>query len=107
VVSFQSEAEPWAWGVENRWARKDLRRLERFLGKFIIAPYDLELAKVCAEVTADCRKRGRRLEFGDAWIAATAIHRRLRLVSHDADHLMLRIPRLEVISVLTKTSESP
>lgn len=27
VISFQSVAELWAWGVENRWTKKDLRRL--------------------------------------------------------------------------------
>ena len=100
VLCFQSVAELWAWGVENRWTQKDFRRLERFLGKFIIAPYDLELAKVWAEITAHCKRRGRRLESGDAWIIATAVHRRLPLISHDADHLGWRIPGLEVMSFL-------
>jgi predicted nucleic acid-binding protein len=70
-------------------------------------PYELELAKVWAEVTAHCKKRGRRLESGDAWIIATAVQRRLPLVSHDADHLGLGIPNLEVISALTQAMESP
>jgi tRNA(fMet)-specific endonuclease VapC len=100
VLSFQSVAELWAWAVDKRWTRKDLRRLERFLGRFVIVPYDLDLARVWAEVTVHCKKRGRRLESGDAWIIATAVHRGLPLVTHDGDHLGLAVPRLKVISAL-------
>lgn len=106
VLSFQSVAELLSWAVENRWTRKDLARLERFLSRFIIVPYDLELAKVWAAVNVHCKRRGRRLESGDAWIIATAIHRGLPLATHDADHLGLAIPKLKVISALEKTSES-
>jgi len=107
ILSFQSVAELWSWGVENRWTRKDFRRLERFFGRFVVVPYDLELAKVWAEVTAHGKMRGRRLESGDAWIIATAVHRRLPLVSHDKDHLGLGIPKLEVISSLAQQSDLP
>jgi predicted nucleic acid-binding protein len=55
---------------------------------------------------AHCKARGRRLEAGDAWILATAVHRRLPLATHDADHLDLAIPRLKVISALAKGSGS-
>lgn len=104
VLSFQSVAELLGWAVEKRWTRKDLAKLERFLGRFIIVPYDLDLARVWAEVMAHCKRRGRRLESGDAWIIATAVHRRLPLATHDADHLGLAIPRLKVISALEKAS---
>jgi predicted nucleic acid-binding protein len=106
VLSFQSVAELWSWGVENRWTRKDFRRLEGFIARFIVVPYDLELGKVWAEVMAHCKRRGRRLESGDAWIIATAVHHQLALVTHDSDHLDLRIPKLEVISALTEPTES-
>jgi tRNA(fMet)-specific endonuclease VapC len=104
VLSFQSVAELLAWAVEKRWTKKDLGRLEHFLGRFIIVPYDLDLARVWAEVTAHRKRRGRRLESGDAWIIATAVHRRLPLTTHDADHLGLAIPGLKVISALEKAS---
>jgi tRNA(fMet)-specific endonuclease VapC len=102
VLGFQCVAELWAWAVENRWAKKNRRGLERFLSKFLIVPYDLELAKTWAEVSYHCKRRGRRLEAGDAWIVATAVHRRLPLVTHDTDHLALAIPRLKIISALSE-----
>jgi predicted nucleic acid-binding protein len=100
VLSFQSVAELLAWGVQNRWTKKELGRLERFLGRFVVVPFDLDLAHVWAQVTTHCRTRGRRLESGDAWIIATAIQRRLPLATHDADYLGLALPNLKVISAL-------
>jgi hypothetical protein len=47
------------------------------------------------------------LESGDAWIIATAVHRRLPLATHDSDHLGLEIPKLEVISCLAEETEPP
>jgi tRNA(fMet)-specific endonuclease VapC len=90
----------WGWAVENRWGKKNRQGLEAFLRRFLVVPYDFELAKVWAEVTAHCKKRGRRLEAGDAWIVATAVQRKLPLLTQDADHLGLGIPRLKVISSL-------
>ncbi len=102
VLSFQSVAELLAWGVENRWGVRQRRRLESFVRKFLVVPYDFELAKVWAEVSAHCKKRGRRLEAGDAWIIATAVHRSLPLLTHDADYLGLGVPGLTVISYAAK-----
>jgi tRNA(fMet)-specific endonuclease VapC len=107
VLSFQSVAELLAWGVENRWGQKQQRGLEAFLRKFLVAPYDLDLAKAWADVTAHCKRRGRRLEAGDAWIVATAVHRQLPLITHDADHLGLGIPNLKIISYVGKARRVP
>ena len=103
VLSFQSVAELWGWAVEYRWGKKERRGLEKLLRRFLVIPYDFELAKIWAEVTAHCKRRGRRIEAGDAWIVTTAVHRRLPLLTHDADHLGLGIPGLQVISALAET----
>jgi len=68
------------------------------LRKFIIVPFEPELAQIWADVTTLCRRRGQRLQSGDAWIIATAVQRRLTLVTHDADQVDLNIPHLHVIS---------
>lgn len=57
-----------------------------------------KLAKIWAKVGAQCKRNGRRLEAGDAWIAATAIHRRIPLLTHDRDYVGLEIDGLQVIS---------
>lgn len=98
VLSFQSVAELWAWAEEKNWGERARRRLEGFLRRFLIIPYDAELAKVWARVSVLCRKQGRRLEAGDAWIAATAVHRQITLLTHDSDHVGLEVPGLDVVS---------
>jgi predicted nucleic acid-binding protein len=61
-------------------------------------PYDYELARVWARVCVEAERVGRRLEAGDAWIAATAVHRQIPLLVHDRDFKNLPISGLTVIS---------
>jgi len=98
ALSFQSVAELWSWAEENNWGTSRREGLERFIRRFLIIPYDLELAKSWARLSAHCQRIGRRLEAGDAWIAATAVRFRIPLVTHDRDHVGLRYPDLHVIS---------
>lgn len=98
AVSFQTVAELWSWAEENNWGSRRRVGLERFIRRFLIIPYDPELAKKWAQVSAHCKRIGRRLEAGDAWIAATAVRFRIPLLTHDRDHVGLNHPDLHVIS---------
>ena len=106
ALSFQSVAELWAWAEEKNWGERERRRLEGFLRRFLIIPYDAELAKVWARVSVLCRKQGRRLEAGDAWIAATAADREITLLTHDRDHVGLDVPGLNVISYVDVSEQT-
>ena len=48
AISFQSVAELWAWAEENNWGISLRAGLETFLSKFLVIPYDSELAKTWA-----------------------------------------------------------
>ena len=98
ALSFQSVAELWSWAEERSWGDRKKAELEAFLRKFLVIPYDSELAKAWARVNAQCKKRGRRLEAGDAWIVATAVHHGIPLLTHDEDHVGLELEGLNVIS---------
>lgn len=98
AISFQSVAELWAWAEENNWGEKQRQGLEAFFQRFLIISYEFELAKTWARVSAQSKQIGRRLESGDAWIAATAVHYQIPLLTHDRDHVGLNIPNLYVIS---------
>lgn len=98
AVSFQTVAELWSWAEENNWGSRRREGLGRFIERFLIIPYELELAKTWAQVITHCKRIGRRLEAGDAWIAATAVRFRIPLLTHDRDHLGLNYPDLNVIS---------
>lgn len=98
ALSFQSVAELWSWAEENSWGAKQRDGLTVFLQKFLVIGYDAESAQEWARVTAHCRRIGRRLESGDAWIAATAVRYKIPLLTHDRDHVGLNFPGLHVIS---------
>ena len=98
ALSFQSVAELWSWAEENNWGIKQRDGLTIFLQKFLTIPYEAELAKVWAKVSTSCKRIGRRLEAGDAWIVATAVHYRIPLPTHDRDHVGLNVAGLHVIS---------
>ena len=104
ALSFQSVAELWAWAEDNNWGEKQRSGLEVFLRRFLVIPYDFALAKVWAGVSAHCKRRGRRLEAGDAWIMATAAHRKIPLLTHDSDLVGLEIPDVTVISYFNQTT---
>ena len=65
AVSFQTVAELWSWAEENDWGTTLRAGLEIFLQKFLVIPYDPELAQTWARVTTHCKRIGRRLEAGD------------------------------------------
>jgi tRNA(fMet)-specific endonuclease VapC len=97
-LSFQSIAEIWRLAEGRAWSAPRRTQLDLFLRRFLVIPYDYELARVWARVCVEAERAGRRLETGDAWIAATAVHRRLVLLTHDRDFIDLAVTGLVVLS---------
>lgn len=100
ALSFQTVAELWDWAESNQWSDNSRRGLDAFIRRFLIIPYDYELARTWARVMEASRKEGRRLDAGDCWIAATAVQRGIPLLTHDEDFLARSIPNFDVISYL-------
>lgn len=98
ALSFQSVAELWVWAEKSSWDDRWRSGLDAFVRRFLVIPYDYELAKTWAKVSVACEAQGRRLEAGDAWIAATAVHRNISLLTHDRDFVGLEVPGLDVVS---------
>lgn len=98
ALSFQSVAELWGWAEANRWGEKARQGLDGFVRRFLVIPYDYELAQVWARVMEESKKEGRRFEAGDCWIAATAVHRSVPLLSHDEDFAGRSIGGLNVVT---------
>lgn len=97
AVSFQTVAELLAWAKENNWGVAARANLEVYLHQFLVIPYDFELARIWARLRAHSQSIGQRLGIGDAWIAATAVHRGLPLITHDPDFRYVAYPGLTVI----------
>jgi tRNA(fMet)-specific endonuclease VapC len=97
ALSFQS-AELCKLAEKRQWAERRRAELDAFLRWFVVIPYDYELARVWARVCVQGEAAGRPFETGDAWIAATAVHRRLRLFTHDRDFTGRTVKGLTVLS---------
>ncbi len=100
AISFQSVAELWHLAEASGWSERRRVVLHAFLRQFSIIPYDYDLAQEWARVSANAARIGRPLESGDAWILATAVQRRIPLITHDRDFLERSIAGLRVISRL-------
>ncbi len=100
ALSFQSVAELWKLAEKRTWGPARCDALDSFVRRFLIVPYDYELARIWARITAHSERIGRRLESGDAWIAATAVHRSLPLFTHDRDFVQAKLPGLEIVTFL-------
>lgn len=68
-------------------AKKDLSR-------FVTLPLTEEIAQLSAELHAELEHKGVTIGMNDVYIAATALHYKLRLVSRDLRHFK-RIPALK------------
>lgn len=98
ALSFQSVAELWQWAEANNWGEQARQGLDAFVRRFLVIPYDYELAQVWARIMEESKREGRRFEVGDCWIAATAVHRRLPLLAHDKDFARRSIQGLSVVT---------
>lgn len=56
------------------------------LRRFAIHPYDAALCRTWAVVSHSAQESGRPINAADAWIAATAVHHGLPLVTHNQTH---------------------
>ena len=100
ALSFQTVAELWDWAENNKWGDTARKGLDAFIRRFLVIPYDYDLAKTWAQVMSAARADGRRLEAGDCWIIATAVYRAIPLLVHDRDMVGRSIKGLDVVSYL-------
>lgn len=85
VISFQTVAEMRFGAAKASWGQPRRQQLESFLSQLTLIPYSDDLGNQWAAVMADAARAGRRLEAGDAWVAATARMLQAPLLTHDRD----------------------
>jgi tRNA(fMet)-specific endonuclease VapC len=76
-------AELYRWAIGRNWGTKRIKELRQELAKCVVLPFDDDLAWAWARVRSI---KGKPMEAGDAWIAATAIRHALPLVTHNRKH---------------------
>ncbi len=97
VVSFMTVAELRYWAMVRKWGVARRAKMERFLKRFVVHPFDDALCAAWAGVTHQAYRKGRLLPCADAWIAATAIVHDVPLITHNG-HDFEYLAGLTVIS---------
>lgn len=96
AISFQTVAEMRFGALKANWGEPRRQALEQFFRRFAIVGYNDRLASCWAEMMYDAAKVGKRLEAGDAWIAATAKYLNAPLLTHDKDFSIEACPSITI-----------
>lgn len=95
-LAFQTVAELKMGSIHGMWGKRRVEQLDRTLQRYVILPYDAEMADCWAEICARRRRAGNPIACGDGWIAAAALRHDLLLITHNGSHFE-GIPGLRVV----------
>ena len=84
LISFMTLAELRFWALCRRWGHEHWERLARHLQGYLVCYADDVMCDLWAQVSDRARRRGRPMEVGDAWVAATALALGVPLATHNA-----------------------
>ena len=101
VISFQTQAELLHGSVAAGWGERRREHLESRLQRYIIEHSSDALSVRWAQAMNSARRNGRPIASADAWVAATALHLNVPLITHNKDHF-LGVDGLTVISETAK-----
>jgi tRNA(fMet)-specific endonuclease VapC len=88
VISFQTQAELLRWALTAVWGERQRQSLESRLQNYVIEHSSDALSVSWAEAMESARHNGRPISAADAWIAATALHLGVPLVTHNRSHFI-------------------
>ncbi len=86
AISFMTAAELYQWAVARNWGRARTERLEQQITTYLLIPPDLATCRTWGRLRAERQLAGQTIDTQDAWIAATALHFSLPLVTHNPKH---------------------
>ena len=102
-ISFMTLAELERWSLERSWGAARKAELEQHLTRYAVLPVSRELCAKWAEVTWKARMKGRPIQSADAWIAASALHYQVPLITNNTSDYAV----IDGLRLLTHTDRSP
>jgi tRNA(fMet)-specific endonuclease VapC len=84
-ISFMTLAELERWPLERGWGQKRKLELAQHLTRYTVLPVSRELCAKWAEVSFAAKRKGRPIQTADAWIAASAVHYQVPLITNNRD----------------------
>lgn len=88
VISFQTQAELLRGALSANWGERRRQHLESRLNKYVVEPSSRALSLRWAQAMDSARRNGRPIAAADAWVAATALHLGVPLVTHNRNHFI-------------------
>jgi len=82
-ISFMTLAELERWPLEREWGQGRKLELARHLTRYTVLPVSRELCARWAEVSFAAKRKGRPVQTADAWIAASALHYQVPLITNN------------------------
>jgi predicted nucleic acid-binding protein len=83
VISFQTRAELLRGAISAGWGARRRQHLESRLQRYIVEHSSDALCLRWAEAIDSARRNGRPIATADAWVAATALHLDVPLITHN------------------------
>lgn len=90
ALSFISVGEAHYGALKRGWGDQRRAELEAALRRVLVLAYDRELPRTWAQIRTDSERAGQSMSVNDCWVAATAVHYRVPLVTNnrsDFDHV--------------------
>jgi predicted nucleic acid-binding protein len=82
-VFFMTLAELDRWSLERNWGQGRKLELAQHLTRYTVLPVSRELCSKWAEVAFGAKRKGRPIQTADAWIAASALHDQVPLITNN------------------------
>jgi tRNA(fMet)-specific endonuclease VapC len=82
-ISFMTLAELERWSLERDWGWRRQRKLAQHLTRYAVLPVSRELCGKWAAVSFAAKRKGRPIQTADAWIAASAVHYQVPLITNN------------------------
>lgn len=96
-LSFMTIAELERWAMLYNWGQNKISLLEKSFKRYVIQHSNREICAYWAEIMTDSKHRGLSISIADAWIASTAIHLQIPLITNNAKDFR-KIDGLQIIS---------
>lgn len=84
AISFMTVAELYQWAAVRKWGERRRDQLAQALkANYTVLSFDIRLCQIWGELRARQQSMGKPISPQDAWVAATALHYSLPLVTHN------------------------
>lgn len=80
-LSFVGVGELWKWAEVRSWGEANRARLDTWIRARPVVPYDAEVARTWARLSAGAQRRGRPRPQNDTWVAACCVRHGLPLIT--------------------------